>query len=119
MGRYYNGDIEGKFWFGLQSSVAADRFGVEHNEPNYVEYCFFEDDLEGVQEEIENILEDLGEKIEIIDKFFEGNSGWNNEMLSDVGINERELGEYADLLLGIQIRDCIKENGQCIFEAEL
>jgi hypothetical protein len=40
-------------------------------------------------------------------------------MLSDVGINERELSEYADLLLGIQIRDCIKENGQCIFEAEL
>lgn len=119
MGRWYTGDIDGKFWFGLQSSVAADRFGVCHNEPNYVEYCFFEDNLEGVQEEIENILEDLGEKIEVIDKFFEGNSGWNNEMLIEVGINEEDLSEYADLLLGIKIRNCIKENGQCIFEAEL
>jgi hypothetical protein len=28
MGRYYSGSIRGKFWFGLQSSSAADRFGV-------------------------------------------------------------------------------------------
>ena len=28
MGRYYTGDIEGKFWFGIQSSNSADRFGV-------------------------------------------------------------------------------------------
>jgi hypothetical protein len=103
----------------LQSSVAADRFGVCHNEPNYVEYCFFEDNLEGVQEEIENILEELGEKIETIDKFFEGNGSYTMEMLIEVGIDEGDLGEYADLLLGIKIRNCIKENGQCIFEAEL
>jgi hypothetical protein len=30
MGRYYHGDIEGKFWFGVQSSYDADFFGVEH-----------------------------------------------------------------------------------------
>jgi len=28
MGRYYNGDIEGKFWFAVQSSDDADFFGV-------------------------------------------------------------------------------------------
>jgi hypothetical protein len=27
MGRYYTGDIEGKFAFAVQSSDAADRFG--------------------------------------------------------------------------------------------
>ena len=27
MGRYYNGDIEGKFMFAVQSSTSADRFG--------------------------------------------------------------------------------------------
>ena len=26
---------------------------------------------------------------------------------------------YADLLLGIKIRDCIIENGECNFEAEI
>lgn len=45
MGRYYSGMIEGKFWFGIQSSVAADRFGVSYNEPSYVEYYYSEDDL--------------------------------------------------------------------------
>ena len=29
MGRYYNGDIEGKFWFGVQASNDADFFGSE------------------------------------------------------------------------------------------
>ena len=36
MGRYYDGDINGKFMFAVQSSSAADRFGSEgHN--NYLE----------------------------------------------------------------------------------
>jgi hypothetical protein len=30
MGRHYYGDIEGKFWFAVQSSYDADFFGVEH-----------------------------------------------------------------------------------------
>ena len=29
MGRYYSGNIEGKFWFGTQSSDDATHFGVE------------------------------------------------------------------------------------------
>ena len=36
MGRYYEGDISGKFAFGVQSSTAADRFGVDPTKPNYV-----------------------------------------------------------------------------------
>ena len=119
MGRYYSGMIEGKFWFGLQSSTAADRFGVTHNEPLYVEYYFGEDDLEGVEEEIKYIQDTLGDKLDVIEKFFEGVTGYNDEMLSKVGITNQELSEYADLCLGIQIRDCIKENGDCSFDAEL
>ncbi len=119
MGRYYSGDIEGKFWFGLQSSTAADRFGVEYNEPNYVEYYYEEEDLEGVEEEIKRIQEALGDTLAKIEKFFEENNGWNNEMLKEAGITEAELSEYADLELGIKIRDCIKDNGACRFDAEL
>ena len=37
MGRYYSGDINGKFWFALQSSNAASRFGGYENEPNYID----------------------------------------------------------------------------------
>jgi len=32
MGRYYYGDIEGKFWFGIQSSTDASFFGADHYE---------------------------------------------------------------------------------------
>jgi hypothetical protein len=118
MGRYYNGDIEGKFWFALQDSDAADRFGVMGYEPDYIVYNFQEEDLEGVEKEIKNIEETLGDKIEIIDKFFKENNGYNDEMLEKEGFTKDDLREYADLSLGKQIRDCIKETGQCCFEAE-
>jgi hypothetical protein len=39
-------------------------------------------------------------------------------MLAEAGITQQELSEYADLGLGKKIRDCIKENGSCSFEAE-
>ena len=44
MGRYYNGDIDGKFWFGVQSSNDADFFGATGCEPNYIEYDFDKDE---------------------------------------------------------------------------
>lgn len=118
MGRYYNGDIDGKFWFGLQSSDAADRFGVMGYEPDYIVYNFQEQDLEGVENEIKNIEETLGDKLGILDKFFEENNGYNYELLEKIGITKDELRDYADLGLGKQIRDCIKETGQCSFDAE-
>lgn len=119
MGRYYSGDIEGKFWFAVQSSTAADRFGVSYNEPNFVTYDYYESDLEAVETEIKSIEDSLGDKLQVIEKFFEGIAGYNDEMLTKEGITREELSEYADLGLGIQIRDCIKENGECHFEAEL
>ena len=119
MGCYYLGDIEGKFWFGLQSSDAADRFGSEGVVPNRLEYWFDEDHLPEVESEILSIETSLGEKKQIIDKFFEDNNGWNDKMLEEAGISQEELSEYADLGLGIKIRDCIKEFGHCSFEAEL
>ena len=30
MGRYYSGDISGKFWFGVQSSGDASEFGIKY-----------------------------------------------------------------------------------------
>jgi hypothetical protein len=119
MGRYYSGDIEGKFWFGVQSSTAADRFGVEHSGPNYVNYYFEEEDLEGVEAEIANIETTLGDKIQKLDDFFASVNGYRDEDITALGITSDELSQYADLKLGIKIRDCIKENGSCEFEAEL
>ena len=119
MGRYFSGDIEGKFWFGLQSSDAASRFGSEECEPQYIDYYFNEDNLEEVNEEIEKIVTILGDKKKIIDDFFRDRTGYRDEDLEAIGINRYILSEYADLELGIKIRDCIKETGQCAFQAEL
>lgn len=40
MGRYYTGDIEGKFGFGCQASDAADQFGSHGEQPTELHYYF-------------------------------------------------------------------------------
>ena len=119
MGRYYQGDINGKFWFGLQSSDAASRFGGEELEPSYISYHFNEDHLDEVNEEIKFIEEKLGDNKKIIDDFFNKKDSYSNKDLEDINISQAMLSDYADLGLGIQIRDCIVENGDCNFDAEL
>lgn len=119
MGRYYRGDIEGKFWFAVQDSDCASRFGGQANEPQYIEYQFDEDDLDGVMQEINNIQKSLGDNLQKIEKFFANTNGsYNDEMLKEIGITKDMLSDYADLGLGIQIRDCIIEQGSCNFDAE-
>jgi hypothetical protein len=124
MGRYYSGDIEGKFWFAIQSSDAADRFGVQGSEPNYISYWFTESDLASIQEELEVIEANLGEFLPKLNEFFDTHNGYNDEMLMEfLGINLEQvrylLREYADYELGLKIRKCIAETGSCSFEAEL
>ena len=118
MGRYYSGDIEGKFWFAVQSRSAADRFGVSGYQPEVSVYNFEQEDLEGVETEIANIEEALGDKLKVIEDFFASRESYNDKMLEEAGITKEELSEYADLTLGIKIRDCIKENVSCTFDAE-
>ena len=119
MGRFYSGDINGKFWFAVQSSTAADRFGAKYCEPYYVEYFFGESHLEECEAEIQRILDNLGESKQILDDFFKKNYGYNDKMIAELGVDRQDLEDYADLELGIQIRDCIKETGECYFKAEL
>jgi hypothetical protein len=118
MGRYYHGDIDGKFWFAIQSSNAADRFGVSGTEPQEIEYSFYEENLIDVNVEIEKIEQELGENKEILDNFFEKAIGYNGDDMQKLNISDKELENYADLYLGYKIRDCINETGQCCFTAE-
>jgi len=53
MGRYYSGDIEGKFWFACQSSDDADNFGVVGTPPDdALHYNFEEGDKPKVEKGI-------------------------------------------------------------------
>ena len=119
MGRYYDGDISGKFWFGVQLSNAADRFGQRGYEPNYIEYYYDEDHLDEVEAEIKRIEHELGDKLAALDSFFSSRHSYSDKELSEIGIDAHDISEYADLGLGRKIRDCIKERGVCSFTAEL
>lgn len=121
MGRYYSGDIEGKFWFGVQSSDAADRFGKTGNPPCYLEYYFEIEDLPTVRQEISEIETKLADKKATLDAFFnqEGKISYQDEELREINISDQDLSEYADLLLGYKIAESLEENGACEFTAEL
>ena len=78
MGRYYHGDIEGKFWVAVQSSGDADFFGVEGHS-NYLDYYFDRDNLDTINSGIKECEDKLGKCKKIIDEFFEGVSMYNDE----------------------------------------
>ena len=119
MGRYYNGDIEGKFWFAVQSSDAAKRFGGQMYEPEFISFYFSEDDLEDIEGEIKRIEDKLGDKLQKIDEYFNTHSSYGDKEMRDIGVTGEMLSDYADLELGKKIRDCVVENGECHFDAEL
>jgi len=70
MGRYYSGDIEGKFWFGVQDSNDASFFGGEVSEPNYINYYFSTGDLRTIEKGINECLAVLGDNKGRLDTFF-------------------------------------------------
>ena len=126
MGRYYEGDIDGKFWFGVQSSSDADYFGVEGTQPGFLDYNFEKDDLDKVAVGISECKRYLEKYEDKLDKFFDDlDGGYNNEMLTKVlgVVSEKDVRRilewYARLQLGQKIYDCIKKQGWCHFQAEL
>lgn len=123
MGRNYFGDIEGRLWFAVQNSDAADRFGVTGVEPSELYYYFDEGNLGDVESELKVIEEHLGTYRTKMVEFFKSNQWYTDEDLvkyldlpSDKVKNL--IKEYADYELGRKIRECIIENGQCEFTAE-
>lgn len=121
MGRYYSGDIEGKFWFGVQPSDDAEFFGGYSS----LEYQFEESDLDSIQEGIAECEKELGGYKDKLDKFFEGvEKGYDDEMIMKaLKIDKKQvlnlLSWYARLELGEKILKCVKEKGGCSFSAEL
>jgi hypothetical protein len=120
MGRYFFGDIEGKFWFAVQSSDAASRFSKSAEcEPSTIEYFFDDGHLDEVRQELKRIEDKLGDSLAKFHWFFEGNPAYNNIMLTEAGLPIEFLEDYADYLLGKKIEKSIVDMGQCSFSAEL
>lgn len=120
MGRYYSGDIEGKFWFAVQSStVGEDRFGCVEYNPDVVEYYADEEMLPTINEELKSIEDKMGDQLAKYDELFNNVSSYNNQTLEEAGLDVALLGEYADYKFGVKLRNCILEQGSCHFTAEL
>ena len=124
MGRWYSGDINGKFWFAVQDSDAADRFGVTGHQPEELYYHFDQEDLPGVYQELSNIAKSLGSNLILLHKFFTDNTGYTDEKVAEyldveLDVAKKLLKDYADFELGLKIANAVQTNGQCEFTVEL
>ena len=80
MGRYYQGDIEGKFWFGVQASDDGEFFGARAIEPMSIDYQV--EDIKEVEEGLKKCKMALGINKKRLDEFFDSlEFGYNEEML--------------------------------------
>ena len=124
MGRWCSGSIEHKFWVGIQSSDAADRFGVIGHQPEELYYCFYQEDLPRIYEELSNIKDNLGSNLILLHEFFKENDSYSNEKVSkylnvELDDAQKMLKDYADFELGLKIANAVQTTGQCEFTAEL
>ena len=124
MGRYYLGDIEGKFWPTVQNSDAADRFGVIGHQPEELYYHFDEESLPEIYQELSNIATNLGSNLILLHKFFEENDSYSDEKVAEYlkvepNAIQNILKDYADYELGLKIAEAVRTTGQCEFTAEL
>lgn len=130
MGRYYDGDIEGKFWFGVQESTEPERFGCRQRK-DFVFYVATEEDIPTVEKGIADCVKNL-KKYGITKKFL--NDYLKADFLKTVEEACRENGiqlpedeqeknfifhEMADYELGKKILKRLKKKGYCEFRAEL
>lgn len=141
MGRHYDGDIEGKFWFAVQSSDDGEYFGAiditeENTDSDYhdgfVDYVIYFSDIDRVKAGIDLCKRQLRGNYVILSEFFSNNNGYNDEMIIEhyketrgIHINEGFLREqltiFARLDFGTQILLYFNENPgeDCHFTAEM
>tara|TARA_Y100000004_G_C8909376_1_gene410200 strand:- start:392 stop:817 length:426 start_codon:yes stop_codon:yes gene_type:complete len=141
MGRHYNGDIEGKFWFGVQSSNDADYFGVKGYARD-LEYYFDRDDIPKIEKGIKSCKHELSELIQggadVLDRFFSKTDMYQDKDIAELiekankwdvkgpkacraskKTVEYTLKWYARLRLGKEILDCVIKHNHCHFNAEI
>ena len=130
MGRFYNGDISGKWWVAVQPSNTPERFGAEETSIDYI-ICNDEE----FQDEMKKLEKSLGENLKIFDEFFDKKDSYNNEQLveffQDKGINQHKeklqvdieylLSDYADYQFGLEVAKYFEDTQEesCYISSEL
>lgn len=119
MGRYYTGDIAGKFMFAVQSSDAGERFEAFEIEPQIVEYCVNRESYGHIKEVLKEI-EKTG-AVKRVKNMFDKVDGYNDDIQKKHKVSNNDLKEYADWILGKKMIDFFDENKEAdslYYEAE-
>lgn len=120
MGRYYTGDIEGKFWFGVQPSTAPAHLGACET---HITYLF--SDSEDLMKRLKKLRKEMGNDFDKLERFFANNTVYLEEDLEkELGATTERvrtvLGLYADYKLGEKVYNYMQKNdGYCEIVAEL
>lgn len=121
MGRYYEGDIDGKFWFGTQSSDDGEFFGAKQQEPQFVEYIIRDTEIDGVYEGVAKCKIALGKHLTLFNKAYDGSLEKDAEWAKLDKPRQKELyAWFARLDMGMKILIHFMENPDqdCCFTAE-
>ena len=126
MGRFYNGDIEGKWWFGVQSSDTPERFGGYEIS---IDYSISNDDT--FRDAVKQLEEDLDGKLKWLKQFFKDNSFYSDEKLLKFMIKKnprydkselsQDLENFADYEFAMQVKEYFDDTGNeyCHVNSEL
>jgi hypothetical protein len=131
MGRFYSGDISGKFWFGCQSSYDASNYGIEHKDVINFHVCncacddifdkiYCESCYDSYEQHIESIKEEYGSEkyedtwyiseSEICYDFCEENLEQVNKKIKEL---EEKVGKYMSSF------KIISENGEISYDIDI
>ena len=108
MGRYYSGDINGKFMFAVQRTDAGTRFGATEQEAYIVEYAVNREQYNRIQKELESILKTGS--VDRVNKMFDEHNSYNNERMKEYNVTDSDLEQYADYVLGSKMKDWFDKN---------
>ena len=120
MGRYYDGDVEGKFMFSVQSSDAHERFGAVEEGSGYINYAVYRDSYAEICAELDSIKHKG--HMDKVKKMFKEKNGFNDEIKKQYGVTNDDLSEYADYEIGMQLKEFFDNNpnvDECRFDAEM
>lgn len=103
MGRYYSGDINGKFMFAVQSTYAGERFGATEQESYLIEYSVNREQYDKIEKELEDILKTGS--VDKVNKMFDEHNSYNDERMKEYNVSIADLKQYADYRLGLKMKE--------------
>jgi hypothetical protein len=104
VGRYYTGDIEGKFMFGVQGSDAGERFGAV--ESNVISYSV----SRGCYDDIVKELKSIEESGCLVRAEATMKEGYDKRLHFAQTPERKDLEDYADYRMGKKIKQWFDDN---------